>query len=594
MRWLTTVVMLLLVSAPRLSEALNKERDGDNPPGGGGIGTATGVIVAWEDKRNGTDYDIYARQVFPSMGASGVAVCTAEGDQTNPKVVSDGAGGAIVTWMDWRGPGNADIYAQRVSASGICMWGGDGVLICGAVDQQEYPVIASDNAGGAIIAWADFRNGLKWDVYAQRVNAEGQVQWAQHGVPLTAGANVWETRIVSDGGNGAIVSWIDYRGGGSSDIYAQHVFSSGLVDSRWPVNGAALCTAPGQQDASVITSDGAGGAIVGWQDHRGANQDIFVGRVTGTGTVPWGNGVALCSEVHDQYYPRIVTDGAGGAIATWYDPSRSNIYARRVSAAGVALWAADGVLLCAAANDQFNPQLVSDGSGGAIVVWGDSRTNIADLYAQRVSSGGAPQWAANGVALTTSASLYGDFVIASNDLGGAIVAWEDSRNLSDPDIYARPVSAAGVPQWTSNGLPVCTAAGDQILPAAETNDGNLRSSEDERRKAGAGGAPNAAVVHGEPAELGLWLSAATPNPARAGTELRLRLPQAADVRMDVFDASGRRVRGIPVGFQSAGEHVLRWDGRDGAGQSVATGVYFLRLGVDGTQLTRRLAVVRSM
>jgi flagellar hook assembly protein FlgD len=64
--------------------------------------------------------------------------------------------------------------------------------------------------------------------------------------------------------------------------------------------------------------------------------------------------------------------------------------------------------------------------------------------------------------------------------------------------------------------------------------------------------------------------------------------------MDVFDAGGRRVRGIPVGFRSAGEHVLRWDGRDGAGQPVATGVYFLRVGVDGKQLTRRLAVVRLM
>ena len=87
------------------------------------------------------------------------------------------------------------------------------------------------------------------------------------------------------------------------------------------------------------------------------------------------------------------------------------------------------------------------------------------------------------------------------------------------------------------------------------------------------------------------MSSAFPNPARVGTEVRLRLPQAADVRMDVFDASGRRMREIPVGFQSAGEHVLRWDGRDGIGQPVVAGIYFLRVGVDEKQLTRRLAVI---
>jgi hypothetical protein len=53
-----------------------------------------------------------------------VAVCTATGTPTGqqfcPTVVSDGAGGAIVAWDDWRDGANynCDIYAQRVLANG--------------------------------------------------------------------------------------------------------------------------------------------------------------------------------------------------------------------------------------------------------------------------------------------------------------------------------------------------------------------------------------------------------------------------------------------------------------------------------------------
>jgi hypothetical protein len=299
-----------------------------------------GAIVAWQDYRSGTNYNIYAQRVTPDIWPvpNGVPLCIAMGDQTNPMVVSDGAGGAIVTWMDWRGGGFSDIYARRVTAAGTPLWDANGVRICGAVDQQQYPMIASDGAGGAIIAWADFRNGLKNDVYAQRVNAKGVVQWAPDGVPLTAGANVWETKIVSDGAGGAIVAWIDYRGGPAADIYAQHVLASGIVDARWPANGAALCTAAGQQDFLAIVSDGTGGAILAWEDHRGANWDIYAGRVSPAGAVPWAmNGVALCSDATDQLYPRIVTDGVGGAIVTW-DDGRTDVYARRVSAAGVPQW----------------------------------------------------------------------------------------------------------------------------------------------------------------------------------------------------------------------------------------------------------------
>ena len=67
--------------------------------------------------------------------ADGVALCTAANDQINPQIVSDGSGGAIITWQDYRG-GNYDIYAQRVNASGAVQWTADGVAVCTAAYDQ--------------------------------------------------------------------------------------------------------------------------------------------------------------------------------------------------------------------------------------------------------------------------------------------------------------------------------------------------------------------------------------------------------------------------------------------------------------------------
>jgi len=70
---------------------------------------------------------------------NGVSICTASGGQSYPKILSDGLGGAIITWQDSRS-GNYDIYAQRVSSTGVVLWTTNGVSICTASGDQWNPV----------------------------------------------------------------------------------------------------------------------------------------------------------------------------------------------------------------------------------------------------------------------------------------------------------------------------------------------------------------------------------------------------------------------------------------------------------------------
>ena len=89
------------------------------------------------------------------------------------------------------------------------------------------------------------------------------------------------------------------------------------------------------------------------------------------------------------------------------------------------------------------------------------------------------------------------------------------------------------------------------------------------------------------------LMPAWPNPASAGTRFRFALPAAAAERasLALLDASGRRVRAFPGPF-SAGVNEVAWDGLDGDGRQVHSGLFFYELSLPGTKLARRLVVVR--
>ncbi len=429
-----------------------------------------------------------ALAAWPNSAFTNVAQCTAPGDQLNPRMVSDGAGGAIMTWEDRRSGPDADIYAQHVMASGAVdpAWPVNGLALCTALNNQLGPTIVSDGAGGAIVAWADSRTGAIYDIYAQHVLASGTVDpaWPADGLPVCTAPNLqYSPSISTDGAGGAIVSWQDFRNGSNNDIYAQHLLASGTVDPAWPADGRALCLAPNSQFSSVSVPDGAGGAIVAWADNRsGAFSDIYVQHIQASGVVDpaWPvNGLALCIAANNQSSPALVPDGAGGAIVTWYDlrgGTTADIYAQHVLASGSAdpAWPANGRALCTAVGDQFAETIVPDGSGGAIVAWNDVRagTNY-DIYAQHVQASGAvdPGWPTDGRAVCTAANNQQNPTLASDGYGGAFVAWSDPRTGSADDIYAEHLLASGFldPAWPSNGRFICGAAGYQSLPMIVTD-----------------------------------------------------------------------------------------------------------------------------
>ncbi len=85
---------------------------------------------------------------------------------------------------------------------------------------------------------------------------------------------------------------------------------------------------------------------------------------------------------------------------------------------------------------------------------------------------------------------------------------------------------------------------------------------------------------------------AVPNPFNPQTTVKFDLPWDSQVKLDVFDVRGRRVRTLTDERMTAGSHGVTWDGRDDAGRSLASGVYLARLATDRRATTARLVLVR--
>jgi hypothetical protein len=498
--------------------------------------------------------------VDPAWPANGLAVSVAGGDQAFPAIVPDGAGGAFVSWQDTRdyNVSGYDAYAQHVLANGTVdpTWPANGQGLV-AASSQFRAVIVADGSGGVIVAWFDNRDGgiNGNDIYAGHILANGNVDasWTPGGAAVcVATTHDMNPVIASDGAGGAIIAW-EVAGGG---IYANRILSNGAHDPAWPTNGRPLCTSIISQqrarilaviDAShpavVFDNFDAGGGFSGVnnlgaasvsrngsvQAYRAAakftvasgsfnlasitlpislasfgvgNPNILRVRLAADdggapGTTlevlsenqaiwppisnPFTTTTTLSSTLHpllaggQSYWivtePTIIPpDVKYGVDYRWfYNTSAVTVPARQQSefdALPVDPWSGFAGPL----NLAFRVDGTTQGTVGAIVVWEDYRAGSTngDIYAQHVRSDGVadPSWPADGLAICDTTGQQQRPEIATDGADGAIVAWQDAR-LGPLDIFAQHVQSVGTvdPAWPARGRALCLAAGDQQFPA---------------------------------------------------------------------------------------------------------------------------------
>ncbi|MFA6549047.1 MAG: hypothetical protein WCT39_03865 [Candidatus Margulisiibacteriota bacterium] len=426
---------------------------------------ANGIIV-WEDGRAGY-LDIYAQKLdesgSPLWQKDGIPICRVPWNQTSPQVITDEAGGAFIAWQDYR-EGNADIYVQHINALGEVQWEENGLRICSAEAGQFAPELVLDGTGGIIISWYDYRSGVGEDIYAQRVDSSGTRLWENNGVPISiAPGTQWYPKMVSDGQQGAILVWADGRTGSSdNNIYAQRINSNG--QALWEKDGITLCGALKNQERPVITA-APEGAIVAWNDARAGNLDIYAQKINFAGTTLWQkDGVPITFLSYDQENPRLAPDGSGGALVAWEDEreENSNIYMQRILGSGQIDWAENGAPVSQSTEKQTNPIVAKLAGEEWAIAWEEvSGQKGTKLFLQKINSAGISGWTSEKIPLASQRGNQEAPSLCCDTKGNILVAWQDKRS-GNTDLYAQKISSDGIASFGNDGKLVCSATGSVI------------------------------------------------------------------------------------------------------------------------------------
>ncbi len=402
-----------------------------------------GAIVSWLDYRNDPLLkagDVFVQRIdangFVKWIANGVAVCTNASDQYGIVIESDGVGGAYLAWVDRRS-GNRDIYAQHLDSNGVAKWTADGIAVCTTVQTQQNVRIVSNGVDGCILVWED--QVSTFDVFVQKLNDKGIVQWTAQGVNISSSlGDQINPKAVSDQAGGVIVTWQDKRNGSDYDIYAQRISTDGIA--LWTANGKVICNYAGTQSNPKIASDFNGGAVIAWQDKRnGLDYDIYAQYIKGDGATSWlAGGKAVSAATGSQSAIDMTSELGSGVVLTWKDSRQGNsdIYAQKINFSGAIQWLANGMVVVNSVFDQINPNVISDDNGGAIVTWQDSSSGSWDIRAQHLLSVGTLDWNVAGKFVSAATNHQVSPKNCSDGNGGSIFAFQDFRNGSNYDIYA--------------------------------------------------------------------------------------------------------------------------------------------------------------
>jgi len=263
------------------------------------------------------------------------------------------------------------------------------------------------------------------------------------------------------------------------DILARLLKPDGTLgwDADKPLD---LATSTDIETAPVVVADDAGGAFVIYEyqftegDHKG-DTDVVAQHVSADGKLLWNGGdrpVAIASSKAKESHAVAIADGAGGFIVAyeWSEDDDTDVLAQRVNAKGELLWLQGDTpaMVGASPSPERNPVLVSDGAGGAIVLFEWAEGEDVDVMAQRVTEEGKVLWNDGERAVDVSATdnLERAITAVSDRQGGALVAFEfefvEGEFKGDVDILGQRINADGVLLWNGGDESSTIASGKGI------------------------------------------------------------------------------------------------------------------------------------
>jgi hypothetical protein len=498
----------------------------------------TNFLAVWQDSRNGS-YDIYGARISTSgtvLDPNGIPICTQPESPGHPSVEFDGTN-YLVVWNQYNTSWETDIYGARITPSGAVI-DPNGFAISFSQFNQEFPKIAFDGTN-YLVTWTDYRGGYDPDIFAARITQSGNVLEPDGIAVSTEADTVYRNQdmqsIAFDGTNYLIV----YRN--SDDNYYDAIFGTRVspTGNVLDPDGKLVCPVsnlPELQDAYpsiafgnsnylvvwehtpcmwypycfdiygtrvapdlsifdpqgiVASSDGydfyeqwdpaaafdGTKYLIVWEDDRvSPTSDIYGSIITTNPSNPNPYIIVISAASDWQWYPAVVI-GDSLYLVVWIDERSGNpdIYGTRIKTNGEVL-DPGGIEISSTSEDQENPKVAFDGTN-FLVCWDDERTSDNDIYCARIDQQGN---VIDGDGILITASNY-DQVFPAVCFGGMnyFVVWQDFRG-NDDDIYGARITPSGT-VLDPNGIVISNAAGDQEDPKVSYDGSNFLVVWDDER-----------------------------------------------------------------------------------------------------------------
>jgi prepilin-type N-terminal cleavage/methylation domain-containing protein len=245
------------------------------------FGSATSCIV-WEDYRSGNNWDIYA-QTFDATGnrlwTNDLAVAASSTDEYSPTIVIDSEDNILIAWVENSSSGEK-IYLDKFDLTGTTTWP-TAKNIISTPNSVYAPVIALDNEDNIYLAYTAYESGVE-NVYLAKFSSSTNLLWQKQANRQATTSNQYDPAIDLGGGY-VYISWTDDRNS-NPDIYAQKFNSNGIVqwseDQRINIDiGTGI-----QRNSSLLINSGNKNFAV-WEDARNEDFAIYAAEFYDPGTV---------------------------------------------------------------------------------------------------------------------------------------------------------------------------------------------------------------------------------------------------------------------------------------------------------------------
>ena len=322
----------------------------------GSVATAfdgTNHFVVFDSLRSG---QVDAVRVTPggvALDSTPIAVTTSTAsNHGGPQVAKLGSNVLVVWTQSTRFVFDTHVFGARVTAAGSVLDpSGIPIAALAGTRQSGAKLAADPTTSVALVAWADFRNGMSNpDIFGARVDDTGAVL-DPTGVAISMASGYQSTPTVAVNTAGRwLVAWVDSRNSGEGDIYGARLDVVGGALSLLDATGFAVNTAPHSQRSPVAASDGTN-FLVGWQDNRSdptsGGNEIWAARPQANGTVLPDStvGFPVSTAPWDQLTPAVAFDGVN-FLAVWADfrnlATLIDIYGTRLPSSGTSVLDLDG------------------------------------------------------------------------------------------------------------------------------------------------------------------------------------------------------------------------------------------------------------